>query len=172
MSESSWTLPAWITAHYAPLGTFVETGTYEGGAVQQALDAGFQHAHSVELNRPKFNQCAKRFKGIDNVHLYFGPSVAWLPEILAALDGPALVWLDAHHVEGQWPLRAELGLLALAPRHGHVIAIDDMDILYGRRRPESWSTATWTHGRRARPCSSAPTPAAWYARCNRDTAIA
>lgn len=140
MSETSWTLPDWITERYAALGTFVETGTYEGGAVRQALDAGFRAVHSVESNRAAFNQCTRRFKALETVHLYFGPSVAWLPEILGALDGPALIWLDAHHVEGRWPLRAELGFLSLAPRHGHVIAIDDMDILYGRRRPENWST--------------------------------
>lgn len=137
----SWSLPMELSRRYAGLGTFIETGTYEGGGVQQALDAGFQRVYSIEPHRGRYGRCRERFAADPRVTLHLGPSAYWLPGILAELAEPACVFLDAHGFRpgDPWPLLAELGLLQLAPCRDHVVIVDDMGLLYGRN---DWSEGT------------------------------
>lgn len=135
VQRGSWSLPVELSERYAPMGVFVETGTYEGGGVQQALDAGFKQVYSIEVARGRFARCRDRYKDDERVALYCGATELWLPEVLLALDGPACIFLDAHtaQLRQTWPLLTELGFLRLAGRRDHVILIDDVDILYGKR---------------------------------------
>lgn len=76
---------------------FVETGTYFGDTVQLALDAGYQHVHTIELNAELYEKCVERFKNdSERVTLWFGDSVDYIPKIVDLLDQPATFWLDAH----------------------------------------------------------------------------
>lgn len=119
------------------LRTFVETGTYHGDTVA-ALVGHFDELHSVELFEPLYEAALARFHGEPRVHLHQGNSGELLPRILRSLDGPALLWLDAHYSGpgtgacGADPPRDELAAVFAAP-HPHVIYIDDAQTFVGTR---------------------------------------
>ncbi len=123
---------------------FIETGSYLGDGIQQALDAGFKHVISIELS-PKYHAiCRERFKAAPNVHLFQGESFQVLPKILATLKQRATFWLDGHHSGGDtalgahWaPLMQELDAIENHPIHDHIILIDDM---------RCWKTFNPAHG--------------------------
>ena len=113
--------------------TFVETGTYQGEAVQFALQVGFKEIHSVELNASMAAGCTSRFAGNKTVTIYSGPSDKLLPTILAKVSEPVTFWLDAHSgmpnlTLAMVPIEAELKAIANAiPRIKiRAIMIDDM----------------------------------------------
>ena len=71
---------------------FVETGTYKGDSVQDALDLGFKVVISVEKNKTFYQECFKRFNGLDiwgyrptqdpNLYLFHGDSSELMPNLL------------------------------------------------------------------------------------------
>jgi hypothetical protein len=124
---------------------FVETGTYQGASVIEAMKAGFKDIYSVELS-PKLHEIAR---GNIQAHLnvapgagvllYCGESVAALPQICEKLRGKRTTfWLDAHihwfedgTVSGgakTCPLLEELDVIGAAMRGSvlPVILIDDV----------------------------------------------
>ena len=112
---------------------FIETGSYHGDGIQQALDAGFKHVVSIELS-PKYHAlCRQRFREQSNVHLFLGDSFKVLPRILENLKQRATFWLDGHHSGGDtalgehWaPLMQELEVIGNHSIKDHTILIDDM----------------------------------------------
>ncbi len=108
----------------------VETGTYLGGTTLWASHL-FERVHTVELI-PEFQEQAKELcADRANIAFYQGRSEARMPEILAALVGPAIFWLDAH-AGGGWfgdkddcPLLAELALVARRAVTDDFIVVDD-----------------------------------------------
>lgn len=116
------------------LRVLVETGTYMGETAW-TLRRVFDRIETIELE-PKLAQLARmRFASTPNVHVHEGDSAAVLPGILAALNEPAVFWLDAHPstdrtaMGGAIPLRAELDAIAGHPVGGHVVLIDDLRYL-------------------------------------------
>lgn len=75
---------------------FIETGTCMGRTVQMALDAGFKRVKSVEFSAHFYEHSVRLFNKNPKVELFLGKSVERLPEMLADLDAPAVIWLDAH----------------------------------------------------------------------------
>jgi len=123
----SWSFPRALMAQYAHLGVFVETGTYQGGGVKQALDLGFRAVYSCEIDADLFNLAGERFAGDDRVDVYCGDAADLLPGILAELTAPALIFLDGHDPDLPCPLLAELQAIAAAGIRDHVIVVDDVD---------------------------------------------
>ena len=130
---------------------FVETGSYKGGGIQCALDAGFQNIRSVELSINLFRYCNNRFKDFishqpsifltyrDNVGmepslcLYRGMSSNKLRDMIDGIKEPITFWLDAHYSEGcttkgdeMSPILKELAIIAEHPVKTHTILIDDV----------------------------------------------
>lgn len=78
------------------LDVFVETGTFEGVAIQRVRPL-FDEIHSIELSEAYFEQASARFAGDDAIRLYHGDSATTLMELAPALANRAvLYWLDAH----------------------------------------------------------------------------
>jgi predicted O-methyltransferase YrrM len=112
--------------------TFVETGTYDGGAVQIALCAGYKTIYSMEADENLYNTAKARFAKLDQVHIYLGDTGTDLAKILDQLTGKATFWLDAHPIYGgNSPLLKELYQIALHPIKNHTIMIDDRTHLAG-----------------------------------------
>lgn len=116
-----------------PNPIFVETGTYWGDGVQQALDAGFKTIYSIELGDELYDRCVERFKDRPNVHLLHGESYLVLEDLLPLLNEPITFWLDAHHsggdtVMGKYntPLLHELDAIGRHHIKTHTILIDDL----------------------------------------------
>jgi hypothetical protein len=113
--------------------TFIETGSFLGDGIQQALDAGFNKVISIELSDKYFEISTNRFSNNPNVTIIKGDSFKVLPEILMGIDEPVTFWLDGHHSCGDtalgeyWaPLIQELEAIQKHHIKKHTIMIDDM----------------------------------------------
>lgn len=124
---------ALLRNHVSPV--FIESGTYKGGGVRLALEAGFQEVHSIEIDAERFRACSDMFRRDARVKLYLGDTLEILPRILKLVTQRATIWLDAHALGAndprsypgeRFPLRGELEILAQsAVRHDHTLLIDD-----------------------------------------------
>ena len=132
------------------LGTFVETGTYKAEATRWAAE-NFARVVTVEAYAPYYSRAVAVCADYTNIEPVFGNSAERLGSVLAGVDGPALVWLDAHWMSsmdissnfagGECPLRAELAALRKDGRP-HAILIDDARLFTtppaGRHDPAQW----------------------------------
>lgn len=112
--------------------TFVETGTFDGNTIEMARYL-FPSVYSAELSEHYHAKAQERFRRIDGVSLFHGPS----PEFLRNhrerfISKSILFWLDAHWcaaeqtggADAQSPLLEELEAIGqLHPKS--VILIDD-----------------------------------------------
>lgn len=121
---------------------FVETGTYCGGGVKAALEAGYEVVHSIELARALWLRAVANVGATEGVYLHLGDSADLLGPILSGLTQPCTVFLDGHAVPGlpetaqrpeapnpKCPLLEELHELAKLNHGGSVVLIDDWDAL-------------------------------------------
>jgi hypothetical protein len=118
---------------------FVESGTYLGGTVAFMLPFA-RRIVSVEIEPALYEAARRRFADDANVELLLGDATSIVPEVAAALQEPALVWLDGHFTGGVNTVRGEavepapgilesLGKLDLPP--GMTVVVDDVR-LFGR----------------------------------------
>ena len=112
---------------------FIETGSFMGDGIQQALDAGFENVISIELSDKYFSICENRFSSDNKVKIVKGDSFKVLPSILSEIDTTVTFWLDGHHSCGDtalgdfWaPLIQELDVIKEHKIKNHTILIDDM----------------------------------------------
>ncbi len=116
-----------------PNNIFIETGSFLGDGIQQALDAGFENVISIELSDKYFSISSNRFIHNTNVKIVKGDSFKILPELLISINEPVTFWLDGHHSCGDtalgehWaPLIQELDVIKNHHIKNHTIIIDDM----------------------------------------------
>lgn len=114
---------------------FIETGTCHGDT-PAALADEFEQLFTIELSATFYAAAQRRFKDT-NVLCLIGDSAEVLPEVLAELDGPALIWLDGHWSGGNTargsidtPVVAELEAI-FAAAHRHIVVIDDARLFGG-----------------------------------------
>lgn len=112
---------------------FVETGSYIGDGIQQALDTGFKNIISIELSDKYFDTCKERFKENKNVTIVKGDSAHILFDVIKDINVPITFWLDGHHSCGDtacgefWvPLIQELEQIKKHKINTHLLMIDDM----------------------------------------------
>ena len=119
-----------------PNEVFVETGTYEGGGVAAALEAGFPRVYSIEISPRYYAIACQHFEGDPRVNLFFGDSAVRLREILEEVKVPATFWIDAHlpqdgahhlPIWGNNPVLFELVAIAQHPVKTHTIILDDLN---------------------------------------------
>ena len=118
-----------------PNPVFIETGSFYGGGIQHAIDAGFKNIYSIELSPTLYNHCMRRFKDYPNVYLILGDSSDILKELLPAINEPVTFWLDGHYSgDGtalgscSSPVMKELEIIANHKIKNHTILIDDLRI--------------------------------------------
>jgi glycosyltransferase involved in cell wall biosynthesis len=79
-----------------PLDVFVETGTYRGASVREALPY-FNEIHTIELSEELYEQAKAEFAEHPQVTVHHGRSEEVLKELAPKLKRrKALFWLDAH----------------------------------------------------------------------------
>jgi hypothetical protein len=98
----------------------------------RAMMPFFDKLTSIELGEQLFNECMEEFGGVAKVSLLHGDSGSLIRPVVAALDGPALFWLDAHYSKGETaradedtPVRHELVAVLQDDANAHVILVDD-----------------------------------------------
>jgi len=116
-----------------PNPQFIETGSYLGDGIQQALDSGFDNIISIELSDKYKAICEDRFKDNSNISIVKGDSANDLYDVIKDIDKPITFWLDGHHSCGDtalgdfWaPLIQELDQIKKHHLNTHTIMIDDM----------------------------------------------
>lgn len=116
-----------------PHRIFVETGSYRGDGIQNALDAGFEEVYSIELAPHLYEHCCKRFEDNPQVHLFLGDSSKTLGSILELINEPVTFWLDGHYSwgdtakgESNTPILEELKIISEHSIKTHTVLIDDV----------------------------------------------
>jgi len=118
---------------------FIETGTFTGKTTAWA-GRNFDQVLSIEYSKKHFIACRKGLKSYKNIKLFKGSSGERLGEMLAEINSPALIWLDAHWSRdlgygrpefGECPILAELDAIIKDGRK-HIILIDDARYFLGR----------------------------------------
>jgi hypothetical protein len=114
------------------LPILVESGTF-GGEMVRAMLLQFKSIFSIELSPELAANNKAQFAEEDHVHIEEGDSATVMPEILEAIEEPALFWLDGHFsgngtVRGSkdTPILEELTAICTDPHQTRcVILIDD-----------------------------------------------
>lgn len=131
-------ISATLNANMAPGGFkpfvqtyFIETGTYLGKGIQQALAAGFEIIYSIELNEQFANKARTKFAHNQNVHIINGNSGDMLYEVIKDINEPVTFWLDGHNgtydpYGENCPVLRELDQIKKHHIKTHTILIDDM----------------------------------------------
>lgn len=117
--------------------TLIETGTYLGEGVDDALRVGFPHVISIEIVPKFYEQACTKYKSDARVELYKGSTVTVLPSILQKITQPVTFFLDAMYSFGNTsydpqhvcPLMEELKAIAAHPIKTHTILIDDCRLM-------------------------------------------
>ena len=128
---------------------FIETGTYQGDGVKQALWSGFNNIYSIEIDESRFNKCREMFKDCENVTIIHGDSGIELSTLLEKINEPVTFWIDAHycadgaHIGDKWsPIKDELNAIKLHHIKTHTILIDDWRCMDNTHIDYTWNEQT------------------------------
>ncbi len=134
---------------FANNSIFIETGTYMGDAVKEAIKCGFQHIYSIELDKQRFRKCTKMFQDYTNVTIIHGDSGVQLPLLLKTIDKTVTFWIDAHYsadgaeIGDKWcPLKEELAAIKNHHIKDHTILIDDWRCMDNTHIDYTWAKQT------------------------------
>lgn len=123
---------------------FIESGTYEGGAVSLALECGFKRIESVEISEKYASFCKKKFANNAEVSIIHGDSYTIFPKLCEDLTTPAMFWLDGHYDRFsdtmgvvKCPLLKELDSIKTSKIDYHLILIDDLRV-FGNTNEIDW----------------------------------
>lgn len=112
---------------------FVETGTYKGEGIEEALKFSFKELFSIELHKPLYEECVLKFKNNNKIKLFYGDSAEVLTEIIKNLNDRITFWLDGHFsgdhtAKGNKisPILEELEQIKNHKIKTHTIIIDDL----------------------------------------------
>ncbi len=116
-----------------PNSVFIETGSYWGEGIDNALTAGFQRIYSIELSPKYAEHCRQKFALTPSVTIVEGDSAVAIKDILDTLDVRATFWLDGHcslgdtaKGETMTPILQELEHIKQHHINTHTILIDDL----------------------------------------------
>jgi hypothetical protein len=113
---------------------FLETGTFQGHAVELALEAGFKKIISIEIDSYLHGKAKEKFAAEiaeGRVELILGDTAVIFEKIVSQLDKPTTFWIDDHWSGGvllgkyKCPLPVELEVLKNHPIKNHTLLIDD-----------------------------------------------
>jgi hypothetical protein len=114
--------------------TLIETGSYIGEGIQNAINAGFNKIISIELSDKYFNICNNKYKNNDIVTILRGTSEDRLKEAIDLAEGKITYWLDGHWSGGDTakgkhnvPILQELKQIKDSGRKEDIILIDDLE---------------------------------------------
>jgi len=120
---------------------FIESGSYRGDAIQKAIDAGFRHIRSLDIDKDNVTFCHHRFNldygKYPNILVRQGDSSKDFFQLFGGVQEPITFWLDAHsqlfedeiELGEPFPLLKELEQIARHPIKTHTILIDDILVL-------------------------------------------
>jgi hypothetical protein len=117
--------------HKYPNKILVESGSYLGDGIQDALDCGFERVISFEVIKSLVQKCRERFKDNPKVQIVEDTSSNML-QYIGDIKEPITFWLDGHWTGESspkdicCPVLKELDAIAKHPIKTHTILIDDV----------------------------------------------
>lgn len=118
------------------LRILIETGTNDG-MTPWTLKDNFDVIYTIELGERQWRGAVQKFKAYPHVHCVQGDSAVVLPQVLAKISEPALIWLDGHWSRGdtalgpkETPIIEELSAI-FAVDVAHVVLVDDARLFEG-----------------------------------------
>jgi len=125
---------------------FVETGTYLGEGIKDALECNYPEIYSIEIKPELYWQQVSTFHSLINVNIIFGDSAYILYDLIKDFNEQITFWLDGHYSEGitgkgpyLCPLIRELNQIKKHHIKTHNIIIDDW------RLWDDWQTWRVSH---------------------------
>jgi predicted O-methyltransferase YrrM len=104
---------------------FVETGTFMGGSMDPAREAGFKSITTVEIMERLASRAQRDYGHDPRIKVVCGNTATCLKSLIDQNQQRMFFWLDAHDV-GSFPLLEELAQIGQHVRNDHTILIDDM----------------------------------------------
>ena len=138
---------------------FIETGTFHGESLRNALHAGFPTLHSIEICKENYDFVKTLFERFhclegqeDKITLHLGSSPNILPLIINP-NVPTTFWLDAHFQDrlqeeqdttyGECPLLLELNaIFSFNWNHNPIVLIDDAH-MFDDRIDDKFNRSHW-----------------------------
>lgn len=127
----AWSNPGLFLLHHNEV--FVETGSFYGQGIFNALSTGYKKIHSIELAPKYYYYCQERFEERPNILIHYGDSSKVLYDIIRDIDEPITFWLDAHFSGDDTaffgrmtPILDELDQIKRHHLNTHTIMIDDV----------------------------------------------
>lgn len=126
------------------INTFIETGSYQGDGISDALITDFAQIYSIEFYEDRYKFCRDKFAGQKNVSILQGGSPKVLSILLSTIKNRILFWLDAHYnpcapesgnpipLTEPFPLLQELEIIKKHVIKNHTILIDDRRMFNGK----------------------------------------
>jgi hypothetical protein len=112
---------------------FIETGSYKGEGLEEALNFSFEKLYSIELHKSLYEECLKKFKDNNKVELFYGDSGTILFNIINHINNKITFWLDGHFSGDHTakgikisPIMEELEQIKNHSINYHTIMIDDI----------------------------------------------
>lgn len=123
--------------HNYPNRVLVESGTYFGEGVEDALRCGFGRVISFEVKPDLAARARTKFFYDSRVQIVEGSTAKWLYDTIREIDEPVTFWLDGHYSLGCTgydpehvsPLLEELKQIAKHHIKTHTVLIDDRRLL-------------------------------------------
>lgn len=123
--------------HKYPNKYLLESGSYLGEGISDALNCGFSTVISFEVKEDLYDHCIKKFRGNPKVKLVLGSTANLLYDVIKDIDEPITFWLDGHYSCGITgydkdcisPLVKELEQIKRHHIKTHTIMIDDRRLL-------------------------------------------
>lgn len=123
--------------HKYPNTCLIESGTYLGEGVNEALECGFEKVISYEIEPKLYEKAKYKFKDINNVKLFNKSSVKMGDELKNMREDTITFWLDGHYSAGTtgydssnfYPLLHELEIIKQNQIKNSVIMIDDRRLM-------------------------------------------
>ncbi len=154
------------------LSTLYETGTGHGKSLRWAHDSGIENITSIEQHAETLEKAKASLKDLAHIRLMHGDCMELVAQIPPVADGPRLIFLDAHFVDGadfkdqkaylesaahprSFPLIEELAALAGRCTSHDWIIIDDarlyVDGVFAKGECPGWARQ-WAHRSRLDEC--------------------
>lgn len=117
---------------------FVESGTFGGHGVRQALESGFEKVITIELSPDIHEKTKADFASDNRVTFLLGDSGAILGDVIKDINEPVTFWLDGHYSScgtakgpDMSPVLRELAHIKAHQIKTHTILIDDVRLFGG-----------------------------------------